>query len=71
MSEVKISISVDDNHLSQIEEISEKLKSLGMNVEQILSVIGVVNGSIESEKLNSLYQIKGVQNIERQENYQI
>ena len=71
MSEVKISVSVDDTHLSQIQQVSQQLQSSGMNVEQTLSSIGVISGSISNDRLNSLKQIKGVKNIEPQENYQL
>ena len=71
MSQVQVSISVDNAHLPQIEQIFQQLQSSGMNVEQTLSSIGVINGSIESDKLNSLYRIKGVQNIEPQQSYQL
>lgn len=71
MSQVQVSISVERAYLPQIEQISQQLQSFGMNVEQILSSIGVISGSIEPDKLNSLYQIKGVQNIESQQSYQL
>lgn len=71
MSEVKISVSVDDAHLSQISQISQQLQSSGMNVEQTLSIIGVVSGSIDQNKLNNLYQIEGVKNVESQQGFQL
>jgi hypothetical protein len=71
MSQVQVSVSVDDAHLPQIEQISQQLQSSGMNVEQTLSSIGVINGSIESDKLNSLERIEGVQNVEPQQSYQL
>lgn len=71
MSQVQISVSIDNAHLPQIERISQQLQSSGMNVEQTLSSIGVINGSIKSEQLNSLYQIEGVQNVEPQQSYQL
>lgn len=71
MSQVQVSVSVDDAYMSQIEQISQQLQSSGMNVEQTLSSIGVINGSIESDKVNSLYQIEGVQNVESQQGYQL
>ena len=71
MSQVQVSVSVDDAYLSQSEQISQQLQSSGMNVEQTLSSIGVINGSIESDKVNSLYQIEGVQNVESQQGYQL
>jgi uncharacterized protein YpmS len=71
MSQIQVSVSVDDAHLTQIEQISQQLQSSGMNVEQTLSTIGVINGSIQSDKLNSLDQIEGVQNVEPQQSYQL
>lgn len=71
MSEVKISVSVDDAHLSQIQQVSQQLQSSGMNVEQTLSTIGVISGSIQPDQLNNLYQIEGVKNVEHQESYQL
>ena len=71
MSQIKISVAVDNAHLSEIQSISEKLHSSGMNVEQILSNIGVINGSVESNQLNSLNQIEGVQSINPQQGFQL
>ncbi|MEY2857761.1 MAG: hypothetical protein RLZZ74_2073 [Cyanobacteriota bacterium] len=71
MSQVQVSVSVDNAHLSQIEQISQQLKSSGMNVEQTLSSIGIINGSIQSDQLDSLNQIEGVQNVELQQGYQL
>lgn len=71
MSKVQVSISVDDAHLPDIEQISQQLQLSGMDVKQTLSSIGVINGSIESDRLNSLSQIEGVQNVEPQQSYQL
>ncbi len=71
MSQIQVSVSVDNAHLSQIQQISQQLQSSGMNVEQTLSSIGVINGSIESDRLNSISQIEGVQNVESQQSYQL
>lgn len=71
MSKVQVSISVDDAHLPDIEQISQQLQLSGMDVKQTLSSIGVINGSIESDRLSSLSQIEGVQNVEPQQSYQL
>lgn len=71
MSQVQVSVSVDNAHLPQIEQVSQQLQSSGMNVEQILASIGVINGSIPSDQLNSLYQIEGVQSVEPQQGHQL
>ncbi len=71
MSQIQISVSIDNAHLPQINQISQQLQSSGMNVERTLSTIGVISGSIQSDRLNSLYQIEGVQNVEPQQSYQL
>lgn len=71
MSQVQVSVSVNDAHLPQIEQIAQQLQSSGMNVEQTLSTIGIINGSILSDKLDSLYKIEGVQNVEPQQGYRL
>ena len=70
MSKIKISVSVDDSHLSQIEQVSQQLQSSGMSVEQTLSTIGVISGSISADKLDDLDQIEGIK-VEPQESYQL
>ncbi|ACB49943.1 hypothetical protein cce_0592 [Crocosphaera subtropica ATCC 51142] len=71
MSNVQVSICVDDAHLSKIEQIAQKLQSSGMTVTQTLANIGIINGSISSEQLNHVAQIEGVETIERQQTYQL
>lgn len=71
MSQIKISVSVNDESLSEIERISQNLQSFGMNIEQALPSIGIINGSIEPNLFDSLYQIKGVKQVEPQETYQL
>lgn len=71
MSIVNVTISIDDAHLEQLSEITQRLQSAGMDVEQTLPTIGVISGSIDSEQVNRLYQIEGVQNIEPQQSYQL
>jgi TolA-binding protein len=67
MSQVQVSVFVDNAHLPQIEQVSQQLQSSGMNVEQILASIGVINGSIPSD----LDQIEGEQSVELQQGYQL
>jgi hypothetical protein len=71
MSQIQISVSVDDAHLLEIEKVSQELQSSGVTVEQTLSSIGVISGFIESALINNLYQIKGVKQVEQQGTYQL
>ena len=71
MSNIQICVSVDEAHLSQIQQISEQLQSSGMIVEQTLSSVGVINGSIQADQVNNLTHIEGVKNVEPQQSYQL
>ncbi len=71
MSNIEVSVCVDDAHVSQIEQIAQKLQSSGMTVTQTLPNIGIINGSIASEQLNNVAQIEGVQTVEPQHTYQL
>ena len=71
MSQIKISVCIDDAHLPSVEKIAQQLQSSGVSVEQTLSSIGIINGSIDRGKVNSLYAIEGVKQVEQQEIYQL
>ena len=69
MSKVKVSIAVDQS--AQISEVAQKLQSAGMEVEQTLSIVGVISGAIEEAQINSLAQIDGVKAIEPEREIQL
>jgi hypothetical protein len=71
MSKIKVSISVDDTHIAEILDVAQRLQSAGMEVEQTLPSIGVISGSIDSDQVDFLYRIAGVQHIESDRNYQL
>lgn len=71
MPKIKVSISIDDAHLEQIREISQKLQSVGLHVEQTLPIVGIISGSVESDQINAFYQVEGVQHIEPEGGFQL
>jgi hypothetical protein len=71
MPKIRVSVSVDDAHLAQILEVVKRLQSAGLEVEQTLPSVGVISGLIDADRVNSLYQITGVQQIESERSYQL
>ena len=71
MAEVNVSVSVDDASADRFSETVQRLKDAGLQVEQELEEIGVVSGSIDSEKEGSLRQVEGVSHVERSQDFQI
>ncbi|NEQ53897.1 MAG: ketohydroxyglutarate aldolase [Leptolyngbya sp. SIO3F4] len=64
MDKIKVNITIDDAHLEQMDQVTEELKTAGLEVEKTLSTLGIVTGSIESEKLSSLSEVTGVDAVE-------
>ncbi|MGB6295813.1 MAG: ketohydroxyglutarate aldolase [Rivularia sp. (in: cyanobacteria)] len=64
MKIVNISVSVDDEYLEKILDVVANLKASGMNVENIMPIIGVITGSVESTQIDALSQVEGVSAVE-------
>ncbi|HLP92301.1 MAG TPA: ketohydroxyglutarate aldolase [Nostocaceae cyanobacterium] len=71
MSNVNLTVAVEENYMSQILEVAENLRSTGMNVEQILDQIGVISGSCDSDKMQDITQVPGVSHVEIDREYQL
>jgi hypothetical protein len=71
MSKVKISVCVKDDHIDHMLKVTEDLKSAGMDIEHTMPNIGIVDGSIESNQVEKLYQIVGVDSVESEQGYQL
>jgi len=71
MSKVKLSVSIEDQHLDRLDEVVERVKHAGMSVDRVMGAIGVLTGSIEPEKLDSLRGVAGVSHVEASRSYSI
>ncbi|HIK07948.1 MAG TPA: ketohydroxyglutarate aldolase [Trichormus sp. M33_DOE_039] len=71
MSNVNLSVAVEDSYMDKIQEVAQKLQSAGMNIEQVLNTVGIITGSCDSEKEESLSQIEGVSHVERSREYKL
>lgn len=71
MDKVKVTVSIDDAHVEQIDQVTKQLKSAGLDVEQTLPTLGIVTGSVETEKMSSLSKVTGVESVEVDKNYQL
>lgn len=71
MAKVNLSVSVKEEHRPHFAELVKQLKKTGLVVEQELHSVGVVTGSIESEKVEDLKRLTGVAHVEESRNVQI
>jgi hypothetical protein len=60
-------VTVDDAHLPRLSEITENLKHAGVTVLGSLPKLGIIRGSVASEKMGSLAKLKGVESVRPEE----
>ena len=71
MKKVKLSVSVQDDHIPRFADVVDRLKKAGFEVENALETTGVVTGAIDDAKAQELKKIAGVGHVEEQREYQI
>lgn len=67
---VKISVTVDREHLPVIADVAEALSARGMHVEQVLP-LGFITGSVPSDRIETLDAIDGVESVDEQLDYRL
>ncbi len=61
---VRIIVTVDDKHLSEIQSVASTLQSAGMKVNNVLSTTGIITGEVTPPKIPELKRIPGVVDVE-------
>lgn len=64
MKTVNISVSVDDEYIDKIQEVAANLQSFGMNVINLMPILGVITGSVELTQIDKLSHVEGVSAVE-------
>jgi len=60
----KIIVTIDEQHLADIQTVANNLQFLGMTVDNILSVSGIITGSARRSLIPSLKAVPGVLDVE-------
>lgn len=59
-----LTVSVKDEYAGALDEVAERLRSAGMEVEEVLPALGAVTGSAEDSRLVALAEVEGVSDVE-------
>ncbi|RTZ44663.1 ketohydroxyglutarate aldolase [Candidimonas sp. SYP-B2681] len=65
MTQIVISILIDEACRDHFAEVVESCRSVGLVVHHEMALLGVISGSIDSSELAGLSQIKGIARIEK------
>ena len=64
-------MTVDDDHVGDVNGVAEQLKGAGMNVDQVLDAMGIITGSVPADRRGALEQMPGVAAVEAEQTFQI
>ena len=61
-----VTVTVAATHSGELDALAGRLAQAGMDVEQVLTVLGIITGSVEDEQLAALRRLAGVSAVEEQ-----
>ncbi len=65
-------ISVDDQHLADMDSVVAGLKGVGMVIEEVMTGIGMITGSVPNEEgAATVVHVVGVASVQRQITYHL
>jgi len=63
----RVVVTVDDQHVSSIQSVADSLKAAGMEVDNVMSNVGIITGGISENARQALGKIAGVSAVEPDE----
>ena len=67
----EVTISVDDDHVRDLDGVAERLREVGLSVDELLAEIGVIVGRIDASQAERLRDVEGVASVEPSRSYQL
>lgn len=71
MAKINMTVVLDEAHIDRTEEVSQSLTTLGVQVEQVLSEIGVISAAGDDSLLESVRAVEGVEEARQEHTYQL
>ena len=68
---IGITVTVDADHLDDIEAVGAALRLRGMRVDQVLHTIGIISGAVGEEDRAAIESVPGVQSVETENTIRI
>jgi hypothetical protein len=67
----RVTVTVHDDQLAEIDQLADRLRAAGMRVDQVLSNIGVITGALPQEKRSAVREMPGVAAVEEETTFRI
>jgi len=67
----RVTVTVDDAHLGDVEGLAERLRAEGLEVDEVLGDIGIITGSVPDDRRSSIGGVEGVDAVEEEATFQL
>ncbi len=67
----RVTVTVQDDQLPRIDELADRLRAVGMRVDQVLHAVGVITGSVPSAQRVMIETVPGVAAVEDETTFQL
>jgi hypothetical protein len=71
MAKVKVVIGVEDDSVSDLAAVVDRLRAAGVEVHQALEALGTVTGTVDSAALESVCALEGVAAVETSRSFRL
>lgn len=71
MSRVKLTVTVDDEHLESMQSVTTQLQSNGFVVDHVVEFAGAIFGSADTAKIPTLSHLQGVADVHPERGYSL
>jgi hypothetical protein len=67
----RVTVTVHDDQLPNIDEVADRLRDAGMQVDQILHPVGMITGSVPTARRAVIETVPGVAAVEDETSFQL
>ncbi len=67
----RVTVTVSDDHVAEIDDLAERLRTAGLRVEQVLGAAGVITGVVDQTGRASIAAVPGVAAVEDETSFQL
>jgi hypothetical protein len=67
----RIKVTAADDQMAQLDELADRLRAAGMEVDEVHRPIGIITGSVSSSARHSLQKLPGVAAVEDETTFQL
>lgn len=68
---VRVTVTVDDDHLTVIGEVADNLRRHGLAVDAVHEAVGVISGSVDVGQQEALAHVDGVESVDAEMDVQL